>query len=161
MLKVTQNGVGELDLEVTRVIKAPRARVWNAWTDPVQLSQWWIPQPMLCRVVSLDLRPGGAFVTEMSADGRQFSPHLTGCFLDVKEKERIVYTNSLTGGWRPAENGFVTAIITFGDHPDGTSYRALALHKSRADRDRHQELGFYDGWGTVLGQLANLVEAQR
>jgi uncharacterized protein YndB with AHSA1/START domain len=156
---VTQMLVAELDLETSRIIKAPRARVWRAWTDPERLAQWWIPRPANCRVVSLDLHPGGAFITEMSENGGPFGTHLSACFLDVALQERIVYTNSLTGGWRPAANGFVTAVITLTDHPDGTEYRALAMHKNRADRDKHEELGFHDGWGTVVEQLANLVEA--
>jgi uncharacterized protein YndB with AHSA1/START domain len=32
------------------------------------------------------------------------------------------------------------------------------MHKSQADRDLHEELGFYDGWGTVTEQLARLAE---
>jgi uncharacterized protein YndB with AHSA1/START domain len=154
-----QKAATDLDLETSRVIKAPRSRVWNAWTDPERLAQWWIPRPAICRVVSLDLRPGGAFVTEMTENGGPFGPHLSACFLDVAHQERIVYTNALTGGWRPAANGFVTAVITLTDHPDGTEYRALAMHKNRADRDKHEELGFHEGWGTVVEQLADLVEA--
>jgi len=149
----------ELDLEVLRIIKAPRKQVWNAWVDPEKLAQWWIPRPIICRVASLDLRPGGAFITEMSENGEPFGPHLSACFLDVVHEEHLVYTNMLTGGWRPAANGFVTAIITLADHPDGTEYRARALHKSCADRQKHEELGFHDGWGTVVAQLAELVEA--
>lgn len=41
----------ETDLEITRVIKAPRSAVWQAWTSPDQFAQWWIPAPALCRVV--------------------------------------------------------------------------------------------------------------
>ena len=152
--------VAELDLEVSRIIKAPRERVWRAWVDPERLAKWWIPHPMACRVVSLDLQPGGAFVTEMSENGGPFVPHLSACFLDVLPRERIIYTNALTGGWRPAEHGFVTAIITLSDHPEGTRYCAQALHKSRADREKHEELGFHDGWGTVVAQLAKLVETK-
>lgn len=74
------------------------------------------------------------------------------------ELERIVFTNALVGGWRPAEQPFITAIIRLADHPLGTEYSAHVMHKSRADRDQHQELGFDDGWGTVLQQLAELVE---
>lgn len=148
----------DLDLEISRIIRAPRARVWNAWADPEKLAQWWIPRPIICRVSSLDLRPGGAFVTEMSENDDAFAPHLSACFLDVVQEERIVYTNMLTGGWRPAAKGFVTAVITFADHPEGTEYRARALHKTPADRQKHEELGFHDGWGTVAAQLAELVE---
>jgi uncharacterized protein YndB with AHSA1/START domain len=52
----------------------------------------------------------------------------------------------------------MTAIITLTDHPDGTDYAAHVMHKSPADRAMHAELGFYDGWGTVIGQLASFLE---
>ena len=148
----------EFDLETSRIIKAPRPRVWRAWTNPDELAQWWIPRPAICRVAELDLRPGGAFVTEMREEGEAFAPHLSACFVDVVHEERIIFTNALTGGWRPAANGFVTAVITLRDHPDGTAYSALAMHKDRPDRDKHEELGFYDGWTSVIAQLADLVE---
>ena len=148
----------DLDLTISRVIKAPRSLVWQAWADPVSFAQWWIPTPTRCKVVDMDLRPGGSFVTQMSENGGEFVPHVTACFLDVVEGERIVFTNALTGGWRPAEQAFMTAIITLKDHPDGTEYSAYAMHKNRADRDKHAELGFHDGWGTVADQLATLTE---
>ncbi len=148
----------ELDLTISRIIKAPRSTVWRAWTDPKRFEQWWIPAPALCRVVAMDLKPGGAFVTQMSEDGEPFSPHLDACFLAVDDEERIIFTNALTGGWRPAEQPFVTAVITLRDHAQGTDYVARAMHKSQADRDKHAELGFHDGWGTVIAQLARMVE---
>jgi uncharacterized protein YndB with AHSA1/START domain len=64
----------------------------------------------------------------------------------------------LTGGWRPAEQGFMTAIITLRDHPTGTEFTAHVMRKSNADRNKHVEMGFYDGWGTVAAQLAALAE---
>ena len=148
----------KLDLSVSRIIKAPRLAVWEAWTNPSSLEQWWLPAPAKCQVETLDLSPGGAFVTRMSEDGSDFGPHINGCFLAVDEGERIVFTNSLVSGWRPAEDPFMTAVITMADHPDGTEYTALAMHKDQANRDRHEDLGFEDGWGTVTRQLAELVE---
>jgi len=147
-----------LDLAISRVIKAPRTSVWNAWTDPASFEQWWVPAPARCQVVEMDLSPGGALVTRISEDGGDFVPHLNGCFLAIDDLERIVFTNSLVGGWRPAEQPFMTAIITLRDHPDGTDYAAHVMHRNNADRDMHEELGFYDGWGTVIAQLARLVE---
>ena len=146
------------DLEISRIIKAPRAKVWDAWTKPEQFAQWWIPEPALCRVLELDVRPGGAMITEMNEDGTGFVPHMQACYLDVEAGRRIVFTNALTGGWRPAEQAFITAIITLDDHDQGTAYRAVVMHKSPEDRAMHTDLGFYDGWGTVAGQLAKLVE---
>ena len=148
----------DLDLAISRIIRAPRAVIWDAWTDPAKFAQWWIPAPTLCKVVAMDVRPGGALTTLMSDDGHDFVPHLDACFLAVDPMERIVFTNCLLGGWRPAERGFMSAVITFKDHPEGTEYGAHAMHKNPADRETHEKMGFYDGWGTVTAQLARLVE---
>ncbi len=148
----------ELDLTISRVIRAPRPAVWSAWTDPASFEQWWVPAPAKCRVEEMDLRPGGSLVTRISENGGDFAPHLSACFLAVDDLERIVFTNALVGGWRPAEHPFMTAVITLRDHPEGTDYAAHVMHRNAADRDMHQELGFHDGWGTVIEQLAALVE---
>lgn len=148
----------DLDLTISRIIKAPRPAVWAAWTNPASLEQWWIPEPSRCRVVEMDLQPGGSFETQLSENGGAFVPHVRGCFLAVDALERIVFTDSLVAGWRPAEEPFMTAVITMRDHPGGTEYFAHVMHKSKADRAMHEELGFYDGWGTVIEQLARLVE---
>lgn len=150
----------DLDLDLARIIRAPRTTVWSAWTDPSRLEQWWIPAPSRCRVERLDLRPGGAFVTQLSDDGVEFVPHLDACFLAVDELERVVFTNAIDHTWRPANSAPVamTATITFEDHPDGTDYRMLVRHGDPEARARHEKLGFAEGWGTVAGQLAALAE---
>jgi uncharacterized protein YndB with AHSA1/START domain len=150
----------DLDLTISRVIKAPRSTIWNAWTDPRSFEQWWVPAPAKCKVLDMDLSPGGALLTEISENGADFAPHMNACFLAVDALERIVFTTCLTRGWRPAEQPFITAIISLKDHPDGTDYAAHVMHKSNADRNMHVELGFNDGWGTVIEQLARLVEKQ-
>ncbi|OLT25425.1 polyketide cyclase [Actinomadura sp. CNU-125] len=151
----------DLDLALDRVIRAPRATVWQAWTDPSRLERWWIPTPSHCRVDRLDVRPGGAFVTRFSNDGAEFVPHLNACFLAVDELERIVFTNAVDGTWAPATPDPVamTAEITLGDHPDGTDYRIVVRHADPESRARHEKLGFAEGWGTVAAQLAELAEA--
>lgn len=148
----------DLDLTISRVIKAPRPVVWDAWTDPRKFEQWWVPKPANCRVQDWDLRPGGAFRTEIGEPGGDFGPHMTGCFLAVDELERIVLTNSLVAGWRPAEEPFMTAVISLADHQQGTEYTAHVMHRNASDRKTHEELGFHDGWGTVIEQLAGFVE---
>lgn len=146
------------DLEISRIIKARRSAIWQAWTDPAQFEQWWIPAPALCRVVTMDVRPGGALVTEMSEGGGEFGPHMDACYLAAEDGHKIVFTNALSGGWRPAASPFMTAIITLEDHDLGTAYRAQVLHKDPETRAWHEEMGFFDGWGTVTAQLAQLVE---
>ena len=148
----------ELDLEISRLIKAPRALVWEAWTNPRSFEQWWIPKPAKCKVDTMEVRNGGALVTRISENGGPFVPHLSACFLAVEAEERIVFTNALTGGWRPAGQAFMTAIITLTAQGRDTAYHAHVMHKSAADRKMHEELGFHDGWGTVTGQLAVLAE---
>ncbi len=150
----------DLDLTISRLIKAPRRVVWSAWTDPKKLEQWWVPAPAKCKVIEMDLKPGGSFVTEYSETGDAFVPHVKGCFLAVDELEQLVFTDALLGGWRPAEQPFMTAVITFKEDPLGTEYVAYAMHRSQTDRNSHEEMGFYDGWGTVAGQLAKFVEGK-
>lgn len=149
-----------LDLTVSRVIKAPRQAVWKAWTTPASFERWWIPEPIKCRVAAMDLRPGGAFVTEMSEDGGPFAPHVAGCYLELRENERLVFTTALLGGWRPADKPFITltTVVTMKDHPDGTDYSATAMHATPEASAAHEEMGFHEGWGTVTAQLARLVE---
>ncbi|RZQ61191.1 SRPBCC domain-containing protein [Amycolatopsis suaedae] len=153
----------DLDLGIDRIIRAPRKLVWEAWTDPANLARWWLPEPSRCRVERLEVRPGGGLVTTMSDDGEAFVPHMDACFLVVDEYERIVFTNAVDSGWRPANPAPVplTAEIVMLDHADGTDYRVTVRHGDPAARDRHAELGFADGWGTVTGQLAALVESRR
>ena len=150
----------ELDLQIHRVIRAPRDRVWRAWTDPLDLARWWIPAPMHCRVEQLDVVSGGAFVTSMSEDGTEFVPHIDACFVLVDPGERIIFTNALDSRLRPTDPAPVamTAEITLVEHPDGTDYRAVVRHADPASRQHHDELGFAVGWGTALAQLAAVVE---
>ena len=146
------------DLEIARVIKAPRERVWEAWARPDLFARWWVPAPAQCRVVEMDFRPGGALVTEMSENGGAFGPHMQACYLDIQPNRQLVFTTALIGNWRPAADPFITAIITLDEVIEGTAYRAHVMHKSPDDRDMHSELGFMDGWGSVAAQLARLVE---
>jgi len=149
----------DLDLTISRIIRAPRSVVWSAWTDRESFEQWWVPAPATCEVLEMDLRPGGSLLTQISENGGEFTTHFNGCFLAIDDRERLVFTNSLVGGWRPAEEPFMTATITLKDHPTGTEYAAHVMHRNSADRSMHEEKGFYDGWGAVTGQLAELAES--
>lgn len=146
------------DLQISRVIKAPRKDVWRAWSDRTSFERWWVPAPAKCKVQQMELRPGGAFVTKISEQGGDFVPHLSACFLAVEEQRLIVFSDALHGGWRPAEQPFMTAIVTLQDHAQGTHYAAHVMHSTQGDRTKHEKLGFFDGWGTVIEQLAAQLE---
>jgi len=150
----------DLDLTLQRVIRAPRAAVWRAWTEPSQLEQWWVPAPAVARVDRLEARPGGAFVTRISEDGVEFGPHMDASFLVVDDGERLVFTNAVDSRWRPTRPDPIAMVaeIVLRDHPDGTDYQVVVRHGDPAARARHEELGFFDGWGSVTGQLTAFVE---
>jgi len=98
---MTRSVSPDLDLTISRVIKAPRSVIWSAWTDPASFEQWWVPAPARCKVLEMDLHPGGSFETQISEDGGEFMPHLSGCFLDIVAGERITFTNALLGDGDP------------------------------------------------------------
>jgi len=147
------------ELTITRLINASPATVWKAWSTPEHLQKWWIPAPMECKVIKLDMRAGGGFETHMREGGGEFQPHLEACFLDIVPEKRLVFTTLLTEGWQPAEPWLaLTAIITFEPEGQGTRYTSRVLHKNAADSQKHEEMGFHEGWGTVIDQLAMFVE---
>ena len=152
----------DLDLVLERTLDAPIDLVWKAYTDPDHLKRWFAPRPYEITECELDLRPGGIFRIRMvGPDGFDTGHGNAGCVLEVVDGEKFSWTSALGPGFRPAEmaetgcESFpMTAIVTFGDAGDGkTAYRAVALHKDAADREKHEQMGFHDGWGTVAGQL--------
>ncbi len=90
----------ETDLVISRVLAAPRAALWRAWTEPELLRQWWCPRPWTTEVRAFELRPGGAFHTFMQGPegGSSDNP---GCFVEIVPQQRLVFTSMLGGGWRP------------------------------------------------------------
>jgi uncharacterized protein YndB with AHSA1/START domain len=151
-----------LDLVLERVIDVPRHLVWEAWTKPEHLKEWFCPKPWSVSECEFDLRPGGIFRTTMrSPEGKEF-PNI-GCYLEVVPLERLVFTSALLPGYRPAPPGDLpfTAIVTMETHGTGTRYVAMALHQDEAGREKHKAMGFYEGWGAALDQLVALVKAMQ
>lgn len=150
------------ELTISRFIKAPPAVVWEAWSTPEHLAKWWIPEPIECQVVKLNLRPGGGFETLMREDDGDFQPHVEGCFLDVVPEQRLVFTTALAEGWKPIEPWLaLTATITMEPEGSGTRYAARVAHKNAEDSRKHEDLGFQEGWGTTIDQLAAFTERLR
>jgi len=145
------------DLVISRLVRAPRAKLWQAWADPKLLKEWWCPRPWTTEVREFDLRPGGAFYNFMRGPDGGTSDN-PGAFLEVVPQERIVFTSMLTGGWRPNTPWLpFTAIITMADEASGTRYVATVMHPDPATRDKHDEMGFHEGWGTCITQLDDLA----
>jgi uncharacterized protein YndB with AHSA1/START domain len=153
----------KLDLTFTRTIDVPREKVWAAWTQPEYLKQWFTPAPWITVDCEIDLRPGGRFYTMMqSPEGQQF-PNV-GVYLEVIENEKLVWTNALAPGGRPAkiegDNAFqFTAVIALETQGAQTRYTATVMHRDEADRSKHEAMGFHEGWGTALDQLIALAKS--
>jgi len=146
----------ERELVLTRLIAAPREKVFKAWTDPELLKQWFAPQPWTTPVAELDVRTGGANLIVMrSPEGNEFPNR--GVYLEVIENERLVFTDAYTKAWEPSEKPFFTAVLTFEDEGAKTRYTARALHWTVADRETHEKMGFHEGWGQCADQLTALV----
>lgn len=76
---------------IERIIAAPVATIWAAWTDPKALPEWWGPDGFSCRTTRIDLRDGGEWVFDMiGPDGTVYPNH----HKDIRHRamERIDYT---------------------------------------------------------------------
>ena len=144
------------ELVLTRLINAPRAKVYRAWTDPELLKQWFAPKPYTTPVVEIDVRPGGSATFVMRGpDGKDLPNH--GVYLEVVPNEKLVSTDAYVKAWEPSEKPFMTLILTFEDEGGKTRYTARVRHWTVADREAHEKMGFHEGWGLCADQLEALV----
>ncbi|KYF85249.1 SRPBCC family protein [Sorangium sp. So ce296] len=156
--KPEATSTSDRDLVLTRIIDAPREKVFKAWTDPELLKKWFAPQPFTTPFAELDVRPGGASLIVMRDPQGNEYPN-KGVFLEVVENERLVFTDAYTRAWEPSEKPFMTVILTFEDQGGKTKYTARARHWTVADREAHEKMGFHEGWGQCAAQLEAVVRA--
>ena len=97
------------EIRITRIYDAPLAAVWDAWTDPDQVAQWWGPRGFTLTTHSKNLRAGGTWhYTMHGPDGVDY-PNKTK-YLEVEEQAKLVYDH---GGYDDREPLFrVTALFT-------------------------------------------------
>lgn len=88
------------DIRIVRVFNAPLDAVWDAWTDPDQVGQWWGPRGFTITTHSKDLRTGGSWVYTMHGpDGTDY-PNITK-YLEVEERRKLVYDHGATENTDP------------------------------------------------------------
>jgi uncharacterized protein YndB with AHSA1/START domain len=78
------------EIKITRIYDAPVKMVWDAWTDPNQVAQWWGPRGFTLTTHSKDLRVGGSWVYTMHGPDGVDYPNKTQYF-EVEKYSRLVY----------------------------------------------------------------------
>jgi len=149
--------ISERELVLQRIFDAPPEKVYRAWTEPELLKQWFAPLPWTTPHAELDIRPGGTNLTVMRSPEGVDYPN-SGVYLEVIPNERLVFTDAYTQAWIPSQEPFMTVIVTFEDLGEKTRYTARVLHWTVESRKRHEEMGFYQGWGQCANQLAELLK---
>lgn len=146
-------------LSITRLIDAPRTRVFRAWSDPQLFKLWWGPHGMTTPECEMHLWPGGLFRTLMRApDGSEYPTQ--GVFLEIETPRRLVFTDAFLPGWVPAAKPFMTGVIELEDVHGKTRYTASAWHWTAQDCRSHEAMGFHQGWNESLDRLVELVTWQ-
>jgi uncharacterized protein YndB with AHSA1/START domain len=137
----------EETLEIRRVIKAPRDRVYAAWTDPEQLRQWFGPDNVRTRDLVAETRVGGKFRWDLTnSEGEEMT--VEGEYHDLQPGRKIVFTWQ----WQDDEtweNRDSIVTIELSDVAGGTELRLLHEQlPSEESRDNHN-----DGWNSLLDKL--------
>ena len=117
------------ELVITRTFDAPRALVWEAFTDPRHLPKWHTgPDGFTMPICEIDLRPGGAWrYGWRNAHGKEFEA--TGTYREVVPPKRLMAVTNVNGQEQ-------TSITTFAEDGDRTTVTLTILFSSREARDR-------------------------
>jgi uncharacterized protein YndB with AHSA1/START domain len=147
----------EHELSLTRILDAPRDKIFRCWTEPELVKQWFAPLPWTTPKAEIDLRPGGASLIVMrSPEGTEFPNR--GVYLEVVLIEKLVFTDAYTSAWVPSQKPFMTVLLTFEDAGAGlTRYTARVRHWTGADREAHETMGFHQGWAKCADQLGQVA----
>jgi uncharacterized protein YndB with AHSA1/START domain len=139
---------GQEQLQYKQIIRAPRERVFAAWTKPELLVKWWGPGEVTCPEAHVDLKPGGEYrLSNLQPDGATI--WISGTFQEVSPPTKLVYD------WNVAAMGVSATLVTvmFNEHPEGTEIVLIHEHfDNAATRNMHLE-----GWGKCIEKLALAV----
>jgi uncharacterized protein YndB with AHSA1/START domain len=143
-----------LTLEITRLIKAPRERVFEAWIDPEQLKKWFGPDDdLVVPLAKVDLRVGGKYRIQMKRPDGEFHTAV-GTYRDVKPPERLVFTWAWEKDGSEPDFGEVEPtemLVTLEFRARGEQTELLLRQEKFASvesRDRHDH-----GWNGALDKL--------
>jgi uncharacterized protein YndB with AHSA1/START domain len=132
---------GDREIVITRVVEAPRELVWQAWTDPKLVPQWWGPRGFTTTTHTMEVKPGGVWRFVMHGpDGRD------------REAGALVYKH---GGDEDLEPVQFQTTVTFEDFGGQTKLTLRMVFPSAEERDRVvKEYGAIEGGHQTLARLS-------
>jgi uncharacterized protein YndB with AHSA1/START domain len=151
----SRENFGEGTVEIVRVFDAPRALVWQAWTDPKMMAQWFGPRGFTSSVPELDARVGGALRIVMHGpDGNDYP--MKGVFIEVVAPKRLVYGfaavdrdgNHLLEG---------ETSVMFAEHDGKTTMTLTSRAVGRVLIAPQMLAGMNAGWNQSIDKLGELV----
>jgi uncharacterized protein YndB with AHSA1/START domain len=139
------------ELIFTRRFDAPRELVFEAWTNPKHLTQWWGPRGFTTTVHEMDVRPGGNWrLTMRGPDGRDYKNRIV--FIEVVKPERLVYKHEPEEGTEPVS---FEVTVTFGGQSGQTEVTMRMLFPSAEAREVVvSKYGAVEGAHQTLERLA-------
>lgn len=138
-------------LYMRRVLKAPRERVFQAFVDPTQMTQWFCPHGRTCILHELDVRPGGRYRIGLRAAPDDVAT-VNGEYREVVPPERLVMTWVWEGGENAGHETLVT--LRFNKVPQGTE---LTLTHEFPGRPQAAVANHSRGWTSVFENLERYV----
>lgn len=139
---------------ISRLIDAPRERVWDAFTMADQVVKWWGPTGFTTTTKEMDVRPGGRWVFTMHGpDGTDFANWIL--YEEVLRHERLAYAH----GDNLGEDPWFHATTTFYEQGKKTLVTLRSVFPSKQARDevvtRYRAI---EGGNQTLARLADHVE---
>lgn len=162
MATITDLESGDAVIVISRTFDAPRELVFQAFTEPKHLAQFWGPKITRVSDCAVDLRVGGAFRIEMRGPDGAVYP-CTAVYREIVPPERIVYA-ATTADDNPCGAGLPprsVVTITFAEEGGKTRLTIHAQLQSSADREAAIAGGYSAGWNDSLDRLAELLAARR
>lgn len=146
------NELSDRTLTLERTFNAPIELVWEAWTKPEHVANWWGPKGMELKVIEHDFRVGGKWKYAMEMpDGNQFISD--GVYSVIVELEKIFST----ANFKPMTEG-VEIQALFEKNGDKTNFTFNCVHPTVEYCKQQEKMGFYNGWGSVFTRLNEYLQ---
>jgi uncharacterized protein YndB with AHSA1/START domain len=148
---------GDLEILATRVFDAPRDLVWQMWTTPEHIVNWWGPQGFRTTIQEMDVREGGTWRMVMHGpDGRDYNNRII--YVEVVKPERLVYRHTPEHGSEPVS--FETT-VTFAAEGERTRIHFRMLFPTTEQRDHVvKTYGAVEGLNQTLGRFGEYAAAK-